>query len=336
MTICSHTRMLSILIIVVVASMMGPTWALIVSPRPVTDQAKVTNPLTDSSKKDMLLSSPSIVFVARIRSTRRSDVEPVADLLSSAITGDTAPSSSNSIWKTRMDRLRVRSSMRTTLDMRVRAIQEGKKHLLEKFHVGNAAVPSLHQPQEENRDHVWYLWSQDSFRNKVKQAAALATEPHPWERHNFAMAPVDPAWLRHEMITAECTKTGQIVAFCEIAMLLCPPLLVSRTPKDNSIDYGYGDEGDEEADECRTMVCAPTIANLVVSSDWRRRGIAKGLIKSAERLVRRKWKSSELGLYVEQHNYHAINLYSDAGYSVVSPLTSPEVADKWFMSKSLC
>jgi ribosomal protein S18 acetylase RimI-like enzyme len=325
MTCCSNGALS--LFSIVLAFMMSPIWALIVSPRQNTHQIlKIDSSFTESTAKGLLSSQP-IVSVARIRSTRRSDVEPVADLLSSAITGD--PSFSDSSWKTRMDRLRVISSVKNTLDLRVRATQEGKKHWSQKLQVGNA-VSSLHV--HENRDHLRYLWGQDSFRNKVKQAAELATEPHPWERHNFAMEPEDPAWLRHEMITAECTKYGQIVGFCEIAMLLCPPS-APRSGEDNDYDYDYGNQ---EAQEFRKTECAPTVANLVVSSDWRRRGIAKGLIKSAERLVRRKWRSTELGLYVEQRNYNAFNLYHDAGYRVVSSAKAPDAADKWYMSKSLC
>ncbi|CAB9507561.1 FR47-like protein [Seminavis robusta] len=300
------------LLLPVWANLLDSSWALIVSPRPT---AGLTNPYTGTgSSQDQSLEQS--FSVARIRSTRRPDVEPVADLLSSAITGDASG------FKARVERLRIKSSVETTLDLRVRAIQEGKQHL------SQAVATPPGEAINEKSDHLRFLWSNESFRNKIAQAAELSSEPHPWGYHNFAMAPKDPNWLRHEMITAECTRTGAIVGFCEIAMLLSPP----QTAPPQS----YGDSGGgNEEEEYYTTRCLPTIANLVVSPEWRRRGIAKGLIRSAERVVERKWKSDELGLYVEKRNTKAIYLYSNAGFQVQASLQEEDNPDKWYMCKEL-
>ena len=154
------------------------------------------------------------------------------------------------------------------------------------------------------------------------------------------------------MILAQDIVTGEVIGFCEIAMLLRPissqPNIVWQ-PKDdaysNNIDLPYAgylfQHENEGADNSRStnshVQCVPTIANLVVSPAWRRRGVAKGLIKSAERIVARKWNCSELGLYVEKANQRAKELYSRTGYEVASSILSDEdyTANKWYMSKPL-
>ena len=84
--------------------------------------------------------------------------------------------------------------------------------------------------------------SVEVFRKKVEQAAELSNEPHPWADHDFALAPKDPTWLRHEMITAEDIETGKIIGFCEIAMLICP-----SEDEGSSLDFAYGDDYEDES-----------------------------------------------------------------------------------------
>lgn len=301
-------------------TLLGGNNALIVSPRPAikaTSETFASPGLSTTARED--------VSVARIRSTRRSDLEQISDLLSTAITG----SDNNDNWKARVERLRVKESIKTTLNLRVRAIEEGKKYLSDrtKVTIGGLSL-KVNDP-----DHLRYLWTKDSFRNKVEQAVELTSEPTPWEHHNFALAPDDPCWLRHEMITAEDIQTNTIVGFCEIATLLCPPLTQPKNADGSSLDHTYGDDYNES--EIFSLECAPTIANLVVSPAWRRRGVAKGLVKSAERFVQRKWGCDELGLYVEKRNQRALHLYTNVGYKVKSSLRDQDQPDKWYMSKQL-
>ena len=319
------------LILCLLANSLTSNSALIVSPpppRPVTGNVASPKPnIGVSTGKD----SETKVNIARIRSTRRSDVDPVADLLSTAITGNSEDTKN---WKARVERLRVKSSIRNTLDLRVRAMEEGKKHLTQS--VAASAKGAVSSLEENDPDYLQQLWSNDSFRRNIQQAAELSSEPHPWENHNFALAPKDPCWLRHEMISAQDITTGEIIGFCEIAMLLCPSL--SSPPEDDSsIDFQYGDDHeDEDVTEFCTLECAPTIANLVVSPTWRRRGVAKGLIKTAERIVARKWQCDELGLYVEKTNKSAMDLYARSGYEVTSSSKEQDSgSSKWYMSKPI-
>jgi len=267
--------------------------------------------------------------MARIRSTRPDDLEPVADLLSSAITGNNADTTN---WKARMERLRVKSSLQNTLHHRIQALEEGKKHLSQS--IGTTYGEGISLQIMKDPHHLWYLWSQESFRKRIQQAAEVSTEPHPWGNHDFELAPTDPRWLRHEMITAQDVESGEIIGFCEIAMLLCPPPTVASAEDNynNNMDFTDGDNyyNNNHAFDCCSVDCAPTIANLVVAKHYRRRGIAKGLVKSAERIVARKWQCDELGLYVEKENSRAMDLYYRTGYDVKAVSGS-----KWYMSKAL-
>ena len=270
------------------------------------------------------------VAIARIRSTKRSDLDPIADLLSTAISGETAETEN---WKARVERLRLQSSIRHMLDLRVRAMEEGKQYFQQQQQQQSIAAART----DDHYFSLQELWFQsDSFRSKIEQAAELSSEPHPWEHHDFNYAPEDPYWLRHEMILAQDIVTGEIIGFCEIAMLLSPPK--ASKDNDNNIDFPYADDHfNHDEDQYGSVECAPTIANLVVSPTWRRRGVAKGLIKSAERIVARKWKCNELGLYVEKENQRAKELYARTGYEV-TPSFLKEVdytATKWYMTKPL-
>lgn len=286
-----------------VASSLSGNQALIVSPRPSlsSSQATAKLPINSVGREN--------VSVARIRTARRADLEPISELLSTAIAGEDTTN-----WRVKMERLRIKASLKSRLDMRIRALEEAKKQLSRTVQMTEGTL----SVELGNADHLRYLWSNDSFRNKVRHAALQTSEPTPWEHHNFALAPEDPGWLRHEMIKAEDVDTGSVVGFVEIATLRCPAF----------------DQPDESGKEF-FMECAPTIANLVVSPNWRGRGVAKGLVKSAERLVQRKWKCNELGLYVEKRNQRALNLYSKAGYQVVASIHEEDQPHKWYMSKVL-
>ncbi|WP_373541556.1 GNAT family N-acetyltransferase [Chamaesiphon sp.] len=59
------------------------------------------------------------------------------------------------------------------------------------------------------------------------------------------------------------------------------------------------------------------ISNLAVSRDFRRRGIAQGLLENCEQLTR-SWGYSELHLHVMGDNERGRNLYEKLGYELVS------------------
>jgi ribosomal protein S18 acetylase RimI-like enzyme len=235
--------------------------------------------------------------VIRIRSTSEEDIDQVASLLSAALVDP--PKNNEFNWKSSMELLKTKVGVESLIRSRVQAMREGQR------------FSALISPDWTASDRLRLLWSHDAFRNKVEKAAKESTEPHIWGGHNFALVPNDPCWLQHKMLTAQDAISGDILGFCEVAMLSVP-----------------SDDG-----EC-LINCAPTIVNLVTSSQHRRRGIGSRLLNSAERFVRDKWSSDELNLYVDQGNKAAISVYSNMGFEKVQAIDS-ETRSQWYMRREL-
>lgn len=233
----------------------------------------------------------------RVRSTNEQDLTEIASLLASANV-DTDESQWN--WKTSMEVLRNKSAYHNLLSSRYSAMQEG-------------ARLAKHVPLDNDlcsEDRIRLLWSHDSFRKKLDKAATMAKETHVW--NDFVVCPRDTNMLRHKMITAEDATTGNVVGFCEVAMLAFPS---------------------SHQDSCESVAFAPTVANLVTSSKHRRQGIASSLLKSARNYVERQWSSDEIALYVDPSNKGAIALYSKHGF--LESKGARDDADVLFMTKSL-
>ena len=92
----------------------------------------------------------------------------------------------------------------------------------------------------------------------------------------------------------------------------------------------------------------PAILNLAVAPDHRRKGVARRLVTVAERYVQRYWSTTssidgndnvtEVGLYVDESNTAARQLYTALGYSVTTTSGDGEASgdDSFlFMTKTL-
>ncbi len=64
-------------------------------------------------------------------------------------------------------------------------------------------------------------------------------------------------------------------------------------------------------------ISAPLMSNLAISKQYRRRGLAEELVKSAESIARKEWGYDECYLYVEKRNVPAIKLYNKMGYKTL-------------------
>jgi ribosomal protein S18 acetylase RimI-like enzyme len=251
------------------------------------------------ASKEVAQNRDLIAIRVRIRTARESDIVQVSNLLSNALVSSS--SEANVVnWRIKLEVLKSKAGVETLLRSRMLAIRAGQKlsHVL--------ALPDLSE-----FDRLRLLWSHDTLRNKIENAARLSSEPHIWKHHaNFALAPGDPDWLQHKMIAAEDAASGEIIGFCEVAMLSLPMM-------------AEGDEG------C-SVECAPTIVNLVTSPKHRRRGIASSLVKTASRLVQQHWSTDELNLYVDKDNTAALTMYSKLGFEKSASIER-DSRPQWYM-----
>lgn len=110
------------------------------------------------------------------------------------------------------------------------------------------------------------LWNHDGIRNRVEKAVKSTLEysqiPTRWDNHNFALVP-EPSMLYHFMISARDNEfvgtngDGSVVGFCEVMMMNSPNGEV-----------------------------VPSIINLAVSPNHRRRGIGIRMLNCALRRIR--------------------------------------------------
>jgi len=98
-----------------------------------------------------------------------------------------------------------------------------------------------------------------------------------------------------ELIKCQDESTGEIVG--------CVGLEVSYV----SLKNGW-----------RTNRPVAFMSSLAVDKQYRRKGIAKDLIKAAEKMVNKEWWCKECYLFVEENNAPAVKLYSNFGYETVA------------------
>eukprot|EP00980_Cylindrotheca_fusiformis_P004449 scaffold949_cov90-Cylindrotheca_fusiformis.AAC.2 len=243
----------------------------------------------------------------KIRTTKESDIVAISDILATSLVESSEPNTSSGIgfnFKAQIELLKTKAGVDSLLRSRIRAIESAME---------------IECPIDEidEADYLRFLWSHETFRKRVEKSALLSNEPHIWEDHNFAYAPQSSCWLQHKMITALDASSGEIVGFCEVAML-------SRPSSESNND------GDDEKKNY-----TPTILNLVTSPKYRRQGIATRLMQSASKYVQREWKNNfdELSLYVEAENKAAIALYQNMGYGQLQEVEGDDSSFQLYMAK---
>ena len=258
----------------------------------------------------------------RIRSAHESDVNEIADMLTYALLeGDAeerdVPKKHQFFSPPNFKFRNIRKGVAPLLQSRITAIETG----------GNVVHNYLAKGTLDNlneADQLRLLWDNDSFRQSVEKAASLSNEPHIWKDHNFACAPQSFNWLFHKMVTAENVHTGDIIGFCEVAIL-------SKPSEGDSSDTGTYDE------ECRLVdnePGIPTIVNLVTSADHRRRGVGTTLLNSVLNYVQRSSPTwNEMALYVEEGNTRAIKMYERFGFQKRKMVHSKK---QWYMTRQIC
>ena len=278
--------------------------ALIVSKATIPGTIRGPSPFSNAECNECKCHSLLPIRV-RIRSTQERDLQEIASLLASGtVRSNEAPSTATLAWnwKASIQVLTTADTLQSALRHRFQALQEGKMSLM------NASGDI------SRAECLRLLWNQDSFRRKVERAAAISTDPHVWKGYNFTTCLTNSNVLQHVMISAEDAVTGQVVGFLEVAMM------------ESKMEGNLSDDDHPRG-------CVPTIANVVISPNYQRLGIASGLLTSALRYVKQTWSDTEIALYVDKANTRARTLYRKCGFELISD--TGDKSDKLYMSQSL-
>jgi ribosomal protein S18 acetylase RimI-like enzyme len=273
---------------------------VVTSPRWEGDARTRTGTIEEAPSEKTRPARPELQL--RIRSTVPKDIPMVSDILTHALLEEeegshTAATQPSFNFKKRMEFLRTKAGVVTLLHSRMEAIATGTK--LWQL-VSESSLEGLNDKHK-----LRYLWSNDIFRNKLERACKLSDEPHGWKDYNFACAPDNSDKLFHKMLTAENVATGEVVGFCEVAMLSQP----THWRRENSENNVLTVNGNHDTNEG-----VPTIVNLVTSTGYRRRGVASSILRTALKYVQLQRCSEELALYVEQNNNNAVRMYMNLGF----------------------
>jgi len=266
----------------------------------------------------------------RIRSTNDGDIKEIAEMLTYALLeadvsepGDAKHNKQQFLSPLNFKFRNTRSGVTPLLQSRMNAIKIGRKIMHDQSVKG-----SMESLTEAER--LRMLWSNDIFRNSVAKAASLSNEPHIWKDHNFVCAPQSFNWLFHKMVTAENTLTGEVIGFCEIAMLAQSQVGDSS----DSTTYRTGSSFfDEECSLLDEEPGVPTIVNLVTSAEYRRRGVGSTVMNSAMNYLRKSSSIlNEMALYVEDDNDSAIKMYEKLGFQKRHKIESKK---QWYMIRQI-
>ena len=254
----------------------------------------------------------------RIRTAREEDLSKAAVFLSTASTPDRGGWLS---FQSKIEQMFAQSDIEALLKDRCRAIEAGKSSFSRARKQLEQRIASSNGNQMEDRvedlsDQLllqfwWNNGCSGTCKTLIQKAAESTGENNVWRDHNFALTPWCQTWFKHIQMTAEDSVSGEIIGFCEIAMLENPL------------------EPSEEG-----PLFALAISNLATSPAWRRRGVATRLLKSAISYARRQWNSDALALYVDEDNGAAVKLYEKLGFR--KTITSSSVdRTMWYMVKSM-
>eukprot|EP00535_Pseudo-nitzschia_heimii_P006847 CAMPEP_0197188232 /NCGR_PEP_ID=MMETSP1423-20130617/17486_1 /TAXON_ID=476441 /ORGANISM="Pseudo-nitzschia heimii, Strain UNC1101" /LENGTH=326 /DNA_ID=CAMNT_0042640019 /DNA_START=269 /DNA_END=1246 /DNA_ORIENTATION=+ len=291
----------------------------------------ITGPTSDRNSISTTKEKPSfrsrielLDLDLRIRPTGEGDIKKITNMLTNALLeedalehGVTKSDGQNFLSPYNFKFRKTRSGVAPLIESRMNTIMIGREIM--KDNLSKGVLNSLTEAEQ-----LRFLWSQDKFRNSVENAASLSNEPHIWKEHNFVCAPQGFNWLFHKMITAENTVDGEIIGFCEIAILTKPHKESSEVSTRTLLT-----DFDEECPLVENLPGVPTIVNLVTSPKYRRRGVGSSIMNSAIKFLQKSsFPRSEIALYVEEDNDAAIRLYERLGFQKIQRVESKK---QWYM-----
>lgn len=254
-----------------------------------------------------------------IRQSNEDDLDIVSALL--------AQSSSKNVgvmnkWKSHMEHLRIKSDLYKQLRLRQKAIQIGSSTTREL----HSDTMSMYSPSDTLR----ILWDVEKLRESIKDAlrassehtTTTTTQQHNNNCNNWYDGPIGPdhiSLLQHQMVVAQdiFDWTETPIGFSEVSMLPRPSIELEESSPQNN----YNND----------IMFTPIISNVVVSPEFRRKGVATRMIRSILRSVQVKWihhpnsPIRSCGLYVDVDNVKAISVYLENGFVIVgNPKGNPK------------
>ena len=155
----------------------------------------------------------------RIRRARVADLDAISTMLAM----ESVPSKHTHNWNDGMKRLRAKSELTRQLYHRLAALEAGRdtaSRLKEQYTLPPDDGDYLCSLSDDY-DACHQLWRNGNFRSKVETAVAHSQENNAWGVHNFDLAPsID--LLNHVMMSVVDLSSGEVVGFCEVALLPCP------------------------------------------------------------------------------------------------------------------
>jgi len=240
----------------------------------------------------------------RIRKTIEPDIPYAASYLADSKASDRTREAPSWSFRTKLEALQTKHDLEKLLRSRYLAIDETRSAWEKAM---NIIDTQLDEDVDMEQDELFLkvLWLSDNSRVKtlISKAARESRENNLWREHNFAITPRQRSWLNHLQVTAVDDNSGEVVGFCEIAMLSVP----------NQTD---------------SAEFAPTVTNLAVAPQFRRLGIATRLLRASKLYVVRQWNAKSLALYVEVKNLGALKLYQNTGFRAVTELSDATTSAK--------
>ena len=138
---------------------------------------------------------------------------------------ESVPSKQTHNWNDGMKRLRAKSDLTRQLFHRLAALEAGRDTAtrLKKQYALLPDDGDYSCSLSDDYDACRQLWMNGNFRSKVQTAVAHSQENNAWNFHNFDLSP-SIELLNHVMMSVVDLSSGEVVGFCEVALLPCPSI----------------------------------------------------------------------------------------------------------------
>jgi ribosomal protein S18 acetylase RimI-like enzyme len=274
-----------------------------------------------------------------IRKTSREDLPKVAAYLATAAASPAGGYQAG--FRARIDQIFAKDDIQKLLESRYMAIYEAQRswnRLLAQQKVDSVLIQNNdNNDNKSNNDDgpemslsssssssssmlLWRHWwsTSDRLRATIASAVALTVEPTLFDQGSTMDLTPQPYALQHVQLTAVPSRRRRGIHDID--------------NKNNHIKNNHINNSNMPIGFCEVAMeppwGRPLILNVAVDPRYRRRGVARRLLRTTERYVRRHWEIGScviepgIGLYVDPANTAALELYKSLGYATVTANSS--------------